>query len=423
MEFLVIEAVMGVMFLLYLFETYLDLRQYAVLKLPTLPLISQGAISPERFRKFRTHSIDKSRLYFVHEFATTLVDCMILLHNILPWLWKRSGSLVSCIGLNAENEILHSLSFLAAMTLLSQIFEFPFSLYSTFVIEARHGSNEKTIGQFLKEWLLGQCISLLLGAPIVAAAVGIVQNGGSYLVIYFWLFSLLGSVATTTLYPRFIAPLFNKFTPLPNGELRRKIVNLAASLNFPLEKIFVEDGSGRTTHSHAYMFGVQKKSIVLNDALFKQCRGTDEITAIIAHEMGHWKLNHTVYAFVAMQVPALLQLGLFFFVRQSNALFQIFGFDTQPVVIGFYIYQHIVMPVQRLLEFCMNLLSRSSEFKADAFAKNLGYGRALRAGLIKLQDCNLSVVNTDPWYSAYRYSHPPLVERLNALDESMKKSS
>nr|POE63840.1 caax prenyl protease 1 like [Quercus suber] len=353
------------MFLLYLFETYLDLRQYAVLKLPTLPLISQGAISPERFRKFRTHSIDKSRLYFVHEFATTLVDCMILLHNILPWLWKRSGSLVSCIGLNAENEILHSLSFLAAMTLLSQIFEFPFSLYSTFVIEARHGSNEKTIGQFLKEWLLGQCISLLLGAPIVAAAVGIVQNGGSYLVIYFWLFSLLGSVATTTLYPRFIAPLFNKFTPLPNGELRRKIVNLAASLNFPLEKIFVEDGSGRTTHSH--------------------CRGTDEITAIIAHEMGHWKLNHTVYAFVAMQ--------------------------------------HIVMPVQRLLEFCMNLLSRSSEFKADAFAKNLGYGRALRAGLIKLQDCNLSVVNTDPWYSAYRYSHPPLVERLNALDESMKKSS
>ncbi|KAK7839284.1 caax prenyl protease 1 like protein [Quercus suber] len=383
MEFLVIEAVVGVMFLLYLFETYLDLRQYAVLKLPTLPLISQGAISPERFRKFRTHSIDKSRLYFVHEFATTLVDCMILLHNILPWLWKRSGSLVSCIGLNAENEILHSLSFLAAMTLLSQIFEFPFSLYSTFVIEARHGSNEKTIGQFLKEWLLGQCISLLLGAPIVAAAVGIVQNGGSYLV--FWLFSLLGSVATTTLYPRFIAPLFNKFTPLPNGELRRKIVNLAASLNFPLEKIFVEDGSGRTTHSHAYMFGVQKKSIVLNDALFKQCRGTDEITAIIAHEMGHWKLNHTVYAFVAMQ--------------------------------------HIVMPVQRLLEFCMNLLSRSSEFKADAFAKNLGYGRALRAGLIKLQDCNLSVVNTDPWYSAYRYSHPPLVERLNALDESMKKSS
>ncbi|KAK4559310.1 hypothetical protein RGQ29_008508 [Quercus rubra] len=391
------------MILLYLFETYLDLRQYAVLKLPTLPLISQGAISPERFRKFRAHSIDKSRLYFVHEFATTLVDCMILLHNILPWLWKRSGNLVLCIGLNAENEILHSLSFLAAMTLLSQIFEFPFSLYSTFVIEARHGSNEKTIGQFLKEWLLGQCISLLLGAPIVAAAIGIVQNGGSYLVIYFWLFSLLGSVATTTLYPRFIAPLFNKFTPLPNGELRRKIVNLAASLNFPLEKIFVEDGSGRTTHSH--------------------CRGTDEITAIIAHEMGHWKLNHTVYAFVAMQVPALLQLGLFFFVRQSNALFQIFGFDTQPVVIGFYIYQHIVMPVQRLLEFCMNLLSRSSEFKADAFAKNFGYGRALRAGLIKLQDCNLSVVNTDPWYSAYRYSHPPLVERLNALDESMKKSS
>ncbi|GMY30400.1 CAAX prenyl protease 1 homolog [Fagus crenata] len=384
MEFLVMEAVVGFMILLYLFETYLDVRQYAVLKKRPTPPISQGVISPEKLRKSRAYSIDKSRLHFVHEFAYILVDCMILLYNILPWLWEGSGSFLVCIGLNAENEFLHSFSFLAAMTMLSQIFELPFSLYSTFVIEALHGSNEKTIWQFSTELLLGQCITWVFGALIVAAAIVLEQYGGSHWVFYLWAYSSLGSIATTILYPQFIAPIFNKFIL-------------------------------------AYMFGVRKKILVLSDTLTKQCQDTDEIVAIIAHEMGHWKLNHTVHAFVAMQVPALLQFGLFSLVWQSNALFQIFGFDTQTVVIGFYIYQHIVMPVQRLLEFFMNLLSRSSEFMADAFAKDLGYGSALQAVLIKLQNCNQSAVNTDPWYSAYHYSHPPLAERLSALDELMKK--
>uniref|UniRef100_A0A2N9IQ23 CAAX prenyl protease n=1 Tax=Fagus sylvatica TaxID=28930 RepID=A0A2N9IQ23_FAGSY len=344
------------MILLYLFETYLDVRQYAVLKKRPTPPISQVVISPEKLRKSRAYSIDKSRLHFVHEFAYILVDCMILLYNILPWLWEGSGSFLVCIGLNAENEFLHSFSFLAAMTMLSQ----------------------KTIWQFSTELLLGQCITWVFGALIVAAAIVLEQYGGSHWVFYLWAYSSLGSIATTILYPQFIAPIFNKFIL-------------------------------------AYMFGVRKKILVLSDTLTKQCQDTDEIVAIIAHEMGHWKLNHTVHAFVAMQVPALLQFGLFSLVWQSNALFQIFGFDTQTVVIGFYIYQHIVMPVQRLLEFFMNLLSRSSEFMADAFAKDLGYGSALQA------NCNQSAVNTDPWYSAYHYSHPPLAERLSALDELMKK--
>ncbi|XP_057967049.1 CAAX prenyl protease 1 homolog isoform X2 [Malania oleifera] len=409
------------MILLYLLETYLALRQHAALKLPMLPVVLQGIIRPEKFKKSRSYMIKQSYLHVVRETATVLVDCMILLHRILPWLWKMSGSFLGYIGLNAENEILHTLSFLMVVMIWSQIFELPFSLYSTFMIEARHDYNGQTLSQFFKDLFIGLGICSLFGAPVAAAIILIIQRGGCCLVIYLWAFSFLASVALTTVYPLLIAPLFNKFTPLPNGELRTKVENLAHSLNFPLKDIFLADGSRRSTHSNAYMYGFFKKNIVLDDTLTKQCKDTGEVVAIIAHEMGHWKLHHTIYAFFRLQVLALLQFGVFDLVRKSSYMFQTFGFDTQPIIIGFFIFQHVVMPAQRLLSFGMNLLSRYSEFEADAFAKNLGHGTALRAALVNLQEQNLSAVNTDPWYSAYHYPHPPLAERLAALNEMDKK--
>ncbi|KAK9277624.1 hypothetical protein L1049_007170 [Liquidambar formosana] len=423
MAFPVMEVVLGSLISLYLVETYLALRQHAALKLPMLPVTLQGVISPEKFKKSRAYMIDKSHFRIVHEAATMLMDSMILLYRIIPWLWKRSGSFVEYVGLDAENETLHSISFFVAVLVSSQIFELPFSLYSNFVIEAQHDFNKQTKRVFFKNLSIELCISSLFGAPIVAAIISIVQRGGNYLVIYLWGFSFVVSVTLTIVYPLLIAPLFNNFTALPDGELRKEIENLASSLNFPLENIFMMDGSTRSTHSNAYMYGVFNKSIVLDDTLIKQCQDTDKVVAVIAHEMGHWKLNHTIHAFAAIQVLLFVHFGVFDIVRQSSVLFQNFGFDTQPILIGFFIFQHVVMPIQHIFSFCMNLISRSSEFKADVFAKNIGYGTALQAALVKLQEQNLSAVNTDPWYSAYHYSHPPLAERVAALDELNKKSA
>ncbi|KAG8363307.1 hypothetical protein BUALT_Bualt19G0008600 [Buddleja alternifolia] len=155
----------------------------------------------------------------------------------------------------------------------------------------------------------------------------------------------------------------------------------------------------------------------------KACKNDEEeVVAVIAHELGHWKLNHTMYSFIAVQILTLLQFGGYTLVRNSKDLFQSFGFDTQPVLIGLIIFQHTVIPLQHLVSFLLNLVSRAFEFQADAFAKKLGYAAPLRAGLIKLQEENLSAMNTDPWYSAYHYSHPPLVERLAAIDEPDKKT-
>ncbi|XP_022770487.1 CAAX prenyl protease 1 homolog isoform X4 [Durio zibethinus] len=373
------------MILMYFFETYLDLRQHAVLKLPTLPKTLEGVISQEKFEKSRAYSLDKSHFHFVHEFVTIFMDSAILFFGILPWFWKKSGNFLPLVGLNTENEILHTLAFLAGVMIWSQITDLPFSLYSTFVIEARHGFNKQTIWLFFRDLIKGMCLAIVLGPPIVSAIIVIVQKGGPYLAIYLWAFMFVLSLVMMTLYPVLIAPLFNKFTP-------------------------------------AYMYGFYKnKRIVLYDTLIQQCKNDEEIVAVIAHELGHWKLNHTMYSFIAVQILTFLQFGGYTLVRNSTDLFRSFGFDVQPVLIGLIIFQHTVIPIQHLVSFALNLVSRSFEFQADAFAKKLGYGAALRSGLVKLQEENLSAMNTDPWYSAYHYSHPPLVERLAAIDEPDKK--
>ncbi|XP_057435703.1 CAAX prenyl protease 1 homolog [Lotus japonicus] len=423
MAFPYMEAVVGFMILMYIFETYLDVRQHAALKLPTLPKSLEGVISQEKFEKSRAYSLDKSHFHFVHEFVTILTDSTILYFGVLPWFWKKSGDFVTVVGLNAENEILHTFGFLAGVMIWSQITDLPFSLYSTFVIEARHGFNKQTPWLFFRDMIKGIFLSVVIGPPIVAALIVIIQNGGPYLAIYLWAFMFALSIVMLTIYPVLIAPLFNKFTPLPDGQLKEKIEKLASSLEFPLKKLFVVDGSTRSSHSNAYMYGFFKnKRIVLYDTLIQQCKKDEEIVAVIAHELGHWKLNHTVYTFVAMQILTLLQFGGFTLVRNSTDLFQSFGFDTQPVLIGLILFQHTVIPLQQLVSFGLNLVSRSFEFQADAFAKNLGYAAELRLGLVRLQEENLSAMNTDPWYSAYHYSHPPLVERLEAIDKSDKKA-
>ncbi|XP_006339615.1 CAAX prenyl protease 1 homolog [Solanum tuberosum] len=423
MAFPYLEAVVGFMILMYLFESYLDVRQHAAHKLPTLPKPLVGVISQEKFEKSRAYSLDKSYFHFIHEFVTILMDSSILYFRILPWFWKRSGEFLVYLGLNAENEIFHTLSFLAGVMVWSQITDLPFSLYSTFVIEARHGFNKQTVWLYFRDMIKGIALSIVIGPPIVAAIIVIVQKGGPYLAIYLWGFMLILSLVMMTIYPVLIAPLFNKFTPLPQGELRLKIENLASSLKFPLKKLFVVDGSTRSSHSNAYMYGFFKnKRIVLYDTLIQQCKNDEEIVAVIAHELGHWKLNHTMYSFIAVQILTFLQFGGYTLVRNSKDLFQSFGFDTQPVLIGLIIFQHTVIPLQHLVSFGLNLVSRAFEFQADAFAKKLGYAAPLRAGLVKLQEENLSAMNTDHWYSAYHYSHPPLVERLAAIDESDKKT-
>ncbi|KAH9271840.1 hypothetical protein BASA83_005942 [Batrachochytrium salamandrivorans] len=219
-------------------------------------------------------------------------------------------------------------------------------------------------------------------------------------------------------YPTFIQPLFNKFDSLPDGELKVKIDALAKSVEFPLTKVFVVDGSKRSSHSNAYFFGLFKnKRIVIFDTLLEQATH-NEVLAILAHELGHWQFSHTTKRLAIIQTHLFMVFFLFSKVIALDSLYMSFGFDSKPIIIGFLLFQFIFTPAESIMGFVMNLISRHDEFQADSYAKKLNYATDLKNGLIKIHLKNSSNLNPDKLYSIWHYSHPPLVERLSAIIKS-----
>jgi len=262
----------------------------------------------------------------------------------------------------------------------------PFSLYSTFVVEQRHGFNNQTIGLYFVDLLKSQLIMAVLMFPFMSAFLWIIKSTGDNFFFYVWLIVMGFQLVIITVYPTFIQPFFNKLTPMEEGELRTRIEELAARINFPLKKLYVIDGSKRSGHSNAYFYGFGKnKHIVLYDTLIDHSN-TDEICAVLAHELGHWKMGHTLKLLAVNQVYLL----------------SIF-------------WQFIYSPIESVIGFLQHVYQRKNEYEADAYALKLGYASTLRSALIKLSVKNLGGFNVDPWYSAWNHSHPSLVERLKAL--------
>ncbi|VDO52923.1 unnamed protein product [Onchocerca flexuosa] len=284
-------------------------------------------------------------------------------------------------------------------------------------------------------------VSLFIMAPIVTAIVSIVERGGAYFFFYLLM----------TVYPEFIAPMFDKYVPLPESELKQKIEKLAESVNFPLKKLLVVYGSKRSAHSNAYMYGLwNNKRIVLYDTLFdeemraklkenacfskeleeescgkgdeektehKLGMQNDEVLAVLGHELGHWALWHTFIFLIATEINLLLLLAIFAKFYRSTSLFHAFGFyDSKPIIIGFMIiFQYIAAPYNELFSSISTIISRRLEFAADRFSEKLGYGCELRRALIKLGKDNLLLPIDDPIYSMFNHSHPPILERIAAL--------
>uniref|UniRef100_A0ABI8ACJ0 CAAX prenyl protease n=1 Tax=Felis catus TaxID=9685 RepID=A0ABI8ACJ0_FELCA len=314
-----------------------------------------------------------------------------------------------------------------------------------------------TLGFFMKDavkkFIVTQCILL----PVSSLLLYIIKIGGDYFFIYAWLFTLVVSLVLVTIYADYIAPLFDKFTPLPEGKLKQEIEVMAKSIDFPLTKVYVVEGSKRSSHSNAYFYGFFKnKRIVLFDTLLeeysvlnkaileesgvearkdgegdseeikanvknkKQGCKNEEVLAVLGHELGHWKLGHTVKNIIISQMNSFLCFFLFAVLIGRKELFSAFGFyNSQPTLIGLLIiFQFIFSPYNEVLSFCLTVLSRRFEFQADAFAKKLGKAKDLYSALIKLNKDNLGFPVSDWLFSMWHYSHPPLLERLQALESS-----
>lgn len=279
------------------------------------------------------------------------------------------------------------------------------------------------------------------------AIIYIVQIGGDYFFVWLWAFVGVVSLVLITFYPVYIAPLFDKFRPLEEGDLRRSIEELAASLNFPLGQLFLVEGSKRSHHSNAYFTGLWGvKRIVLFDTLLlnkgqkddselaedekgKGC-SNEEILAVLAHELGHWKLGHMLKNVVIMQTQLFLIFVLFSYLFKFEPLYLAVGLKEgqMPIIIGFLvIVMYVLAPWNTLISFMMTLLSRRFEYQADAFAKILGFSDDLIKALIKLHIDNLGFPVYDRFYSSWNHSHPTLLQRIARLkddseDETVKKS-
>ncbi|CAL7950153.1 unnamed protein product [Xylocopa violacea] len=381
----ILYEILIVSWLLFFWKFYLSLRQRSlIIRLVELPKDVEGLMTKDVYDKARAYALDKVNFNNFMDVYSELCTTVFLLTLCYRRFWLWSINVVNYFGFDDKNEILLSAVSMFIINIVYDVLHLPLDIYSTFIVEQKHGFNKETPLFFVKDRLLKFIVREIIVVPLLCTVIWIIENGGDYFFFYLWIFLIFASLFIMILYPGVIAPLFDKYTPLPNGDLKTKIEALAASINYPLYKIFIVDSSKRSSHSNAYLYGFHKyKRIVLFDTLVKEyykpteneteAKGceTDEVLAILAHELGHWKYSHTLKGFMLGQ----------------------------------------------LLQFITVVLGRKYEFEADRFAKTLGHGEALKSSLIKLHKDNLSYPLFDKLYSSWHHNHPELLERLEAINK------
>ena len=315
----------------------------------------------------------------------------------------------------SDNEIIVGLIFFGIIMLGSDILTTPFSYYKTFVIEERFGFNKSTPKLFIADKLKSWLMTIIVGGGLLALIIWFYQISGNLFWVYAWIVFAVFALVMNMFYAKLIVPLFNKQTPLEDGSLRDKIEKYAATVGFKLNNIFVIDGSKRSTKANAYFSGFgSEKRITLYDTLINDL-DEEEIVAVLAHEVGHYKKNHIIINLVTSIILTgftLWLLGIFI----SNAVFsEALGVSEPSLHIGLIAFGILYSPISGITGFLMSVLSRKFEYQADNFAKNTYAGDPLITSLKKLSRNNLSNLTPHPLYVKLHYSHPTLLQRYRNL--------
>ena len=377
-----------------------------------IPIEFRDTFEPERYRKSQQYLQVTTRFGFI-------TSAVSLTFTLIFWFAGGFNRLDILVRNRHLGEIPTGLLYIGLLLLLRMVFMLPFDLYDTFVIENRFGFNKTTIATFITDRLKGIILSILIGGPLLAAVLLFLQKAGPLAWLYCWLISTMAILVIQFIAPTWIMPLFNKFTPLAEGPLKDAILNYAKSINFPLENIFVVDGSRRSSKANAFFTGFGKhRRIALFDTLIEQ-HDIEELLAILAHEIGHYRRRHVLKNLVL----AIMHLGfmfylLNFFIGQPQ-LFAAFYLEQPSIYAGLILFGMLYAPVEFLLAIVLQYISRKYEYEADAFAsRTTGKPKALIKALKKLAANNLSNLTPHPLYVLLHYSHPPLEQRIAALKKS-----
>jgi STE24 endopeptidase len=315
-----------------------------------------------------------------------------------------------------DSPLIAGIGVILSLTLLSSLLDLPFSLYLTFVIEERFGFNKTTLTTWLGDLLKTAALVLVLGVPLVAAILWLMNQAGAYWWIYAWLLWMGFSLTMIWAYPTFIAPLFNKFSLLDNASLRARIEDLLNRCGFKSQGVFVVDGSRRSSHGNAYFTGFGKnKRIVFYDTLLETL-SEDEVEAVLAHELGHFKRKHINKSLLLSSVISFAGFALLAWLMRSDWFYSSLGVETASTHAALLLFM-LVMPVfTYFISPLFSAMSRKHEFEADEFAHSNSDYRALISALVNLYRDNASTLTPDPLHSMFYDSHPPASIRISHLE-------
>jgi STE24 endopeptidase len=397
----------------FVFENYLDYLNTTRMS-KQLPNEVKDIYDEEKYRKQQAYQKENQRFGMI----TGTFGFILILAMFLFYGFAYVDSLVWSVTSNA---IWAALLFFGILMFASDILNIPFSIYDTFVIEEKYGFNKTTPKTFVFDKIKGWLLGALIGGGLLALVIFIYQKTQNMFWIYAWLVVAVFSIFMSMFYSNLIVPLFNKQTPLEEGELRSSIENFAQKVGFKLDNIFVINGSKRSAKANAYFTGLgPKKRIVLYDTLINDMK-TEELVAVLAHEIGHYKKNHIIQGLIISLIQTGIVLFIFSLLIDSPLLSKALGVQEPNFHIGLIAFGILYSPVSFILGIFMNMLSRKNEYQADAFAAENYKPEALASALKKLSVKNLSNLTPHPRYVFFNYSHPPLLERLKHLKKFEKR--
>ncbi|HSR53975.1 MAG TPA: M48 family metallopeptidase [Acidobacteriota bacterium] len=391
-------------YLLSLISDLLNLRALS----DRLPREFEDVYDAEDYQRSQQYTRDRTRFGIL----TSSIQLAVLLafwhlggFNLLD-LWVRE------LGYGA---LVTGLLYIGSLVLASSLLSLPFQIYSTFVIEERYGFNKTTPWTFVTDLLKGLALGVVLGGILLGGILWFFQTLGAQAWIYCWLAASAWTLFIQLIAPTWIMPLFNKFERLEDGELRESIMNYAHHVDFPLQNVYVMDGSRRSSKANAFFMGFGKrKRVALFDTLVEK-QSVQELVAVLAHEVGHYKRRHITQNLII----SLLHMGLLFFFLSfflsEPGLFEAFYMDQVSIYAGLLFFGLLYSPIELLLSIAMQALSRKFEYEADAYAAQTYDAQALVSALKKLARQNLSNLTPHAFYVFLNYSHPPMLKRIRAL--------
>ena len=405
---MLLTVVVSIVLIAYITEALLDHLNQSTAGNALDPSVA-GLYDPSERERSIAYSAEKTRFGFYSSTFSTIIMILALCYG---WF----AALDSWVRDRFDNQIVVSLIFIASLSVISWWLNLPFQLYSIFRIEARYGFNKITPKTFIVDTMKGTVLATLIGGALLTAVLWIYQELGGRFWIFAWAlvsgFSLIMFMFGTSL----ILPLFNKLTPVADGELRTAIEKYCASQGYSLGRLFVMDGSKRSTKANAFFSGLgSSKTIVLFDTLIEKL-STREIVAVLAHEIGHYKKKHTLSMFIFSNIQTFATFALLGWLLGYPELSTALGAENASFHLSALTFFVLFTPLSILLGLLNNSWSRHNEFEADTFARETNDAGALKSALKKISTDSLANLSPHPLYVAFNYTHPPLAQRLRNLD-------